>query len=124
MSDTLSNFAGLGAPQLPSIPEVPSSASVSAGGAETEAKETRTTVMLRGLPETSTRAAVLQLLDAQGFFGRYNFVYLPVDFKHSRNLGYALVNLVSPAEAVRFIRHFEGFAEWGVPSDKVCNVEW
>lgn len=126
MSDTLSNFAGLGAPQLPSIPEVPSSASVSAGGAETEAKETRTTVMLRGLPETSTRAAVLQLLDAQGFFGRYNFVYLPVDFKRHRHLGYALINLVSPSEALRFSRHFEGFAvrSSDAAGESICGVAW
>lgn len=87
-------------------------------------KETRTTVMLKGLPETCSRSAVLQLLDTEGFFGRFNFVYLPIDFKKGTNLGYALVNLVSPAEAVRFGKHFEGFSRWTAPCDSICSVAW
>merc|ERR1712054_189697 len=80
--------------------------------------------MLRGLPESYLRSDLLHLLDAQGFFGRFNFLYLPVDFKRNKNLGYALVDLVSPAEALRFLRHFEGFSSWTVLSDKVCSVAW
>jgi hypothetical protein len=88
------------------------------------AKETRTTVMLRDLPEAYSRTSLLKLLDAQGFFGRFDFIYLPVDFKHQRNLGYALINLVSPCEALRLTKHFEGFRNWDVPSDKICSVGW
>jgi hypothetical protein len=87
-------------------------------------KETRTTVMIRELPECITRTSLLRLLGAEGFFGRFDFLYLPVDFKRQQNLGYALVNLVSPSEALRFCKHFDGFSQWDVPTDKICNVGW
>jgi len=87
-------------------------------------KETRSTVMLRDLPEAYSRSRLLKLLEAQGFFGRFDFVYLPVDFKHQKNLGYALINLVSPAEALRLTSHFEGFSTWDMPSEMVCTVGW
>lgn len=88
------------------------------------AQETRTTVMLRDLPEDYSRSTLLKLLDSQGFFGRFDFIYLPVDFKHRRNLGYALINLISPCEALRLTEHFEGFSTWDVVSDKICSVGW
>jgi len=94
------------------------------GISESDAKETRTTVMLRDLPDAYSRSALLELLDTEGFFGRFDFFYLPVDFKHQRNLGYALINLVSPMEALRLTRHFNGFTNWNVTSDKVCSVSW
>lgn len=101
--------------------EVPkASVSTSAGAV----KETRSTVMLRDLPEAYSRSRLLKLLEAQGFFGRFDFIYLPVDFKHQKNLGYALINLVSPAEALRLTSHFEGFSTWDMPSDRVCTVGW
>jgi len=108
--------------RLPTIAEA-SSCTVLAD-AENEANETRTTVMLRGLPENVTRSGLLDTLHTRGFFGRYNFVYVPIDFKRNQTLGYALVNLVSPSEALRLMRHFEGFRSWNVPSDAVCSVTW
>jgi len=92
----------------------------SSGGA----KETRTTIMIRDLPESFTRTSLLRLLGAQGFFGRFDFLYLPVDFRRQQNLGYALINLVSPSEALRFSKHFDGFSQWDVPTEKICNVGW
>jgi hypothetical protein len=94
------------------------------GSVTSAAKETRTTVMLRDLPEAYSRSSLLKLLDAQGFFGRFDFIYLPVDFKHQRNLGYALINMVSSSEALRITTHFEGFSNWGLVSDKICSVGW
>lgn len=88
------------------------------------AAETRTSVMLRSLPDTYTRSDLRRLLESEGFFGRFNFLYLPVDFKRNKNLGYALVNLVSASEALRLGQHFEGFSRWDILSDKVCSVAW
>ena len=59
-----------------------------------------------------------------GFFGRLNFLYLPVDFKRERSLGYALINLVTPSEALRLGRHFEGFSNWCVEGGGMCTVAW
>ena len=39
---------------------------------------------------------VVDLLTGQGFFSRFDFVYLPIDFKNSVGLGYAFINMVSP----------------------------
>jgi len=86
--------------------------------------ERRTTVMLKGLPEEYTRSDLLTLLDSEGFFGRLDFIYVPIDFKKQKNLGYALVNAVSPSEAVRLSGHFEGFSNWRCPCPHVCEVAW
>lgn len=87
-------------------------------------KETRTTVMMRNLPETFTRTTLLDLLSAEGFFGRFDFIYVPFDFKRHFNLGYALINMVSPSEAQRFSKHFDGFEKWKSSSDLPCVVVW
>mmetsp|Transcript_99887 Transcript_99887/g.308154 ORF Transcript_99887/g.308154 Transcript_99887/m.308154 type:complete len:188 (+) Transcript_99887:2-565(+) len=84
----------------------------------------RTTVMLRNLPNNYTRSMLLALLDAEGFSGQYDFVYLPMDFKTHASLGYAFVNLVSPEQAASFWKIFEGFGKWVVASQKVCSVSW
>jgi len=106
------------------FPQLPSSTEVAQAGAVNAADETRTTVMLRGLPETYTRTEVLRLLGAEGFFGRFNFVYLPIDFKRCLNLGYALINLISSKEALRLRKRFEGFSNWEAPGGSVCSVAW
>jgi len=87
-------------------------------------KETRTTVMMRNLPEGFTRTSLLELLSSEGFFGRFDFIYVPFDFKRRFNLGYAFINLISPTEAQRFSRHFDGFRNWSTPSELPCVVAW
>merc|ERR1719362_2511002 len=87
-------------------------------------KESRTTLMLRNLPLDYTRDMLLHLLDMEGFAGKYDFVYLPVDFKTSFGLGYAFLNMVSPTDAVLLRTRLDGFNSWAVPSGKVCTVAW
>lgn len=85
-----------------------------------------TTVMMRNLPNKYTRDSLLELLAGEGFAGLYDLVYLPVDFNTQVGLGYAFVNLITPADAKRFGEHFDGFSAWtGVfGSQKVCKVSW
>lgn len=80
--------------------------------------------MLRNLPNQYTREMLLELLNSQGFAGKFHFVYLPIDFKTHAALGYAFVDLTSPYEAERVRRHFEGFSRWAVTSEKICTVSW
>jgi RNA recognition motif-containing protein len=80
--------------------------------------------MLKNLPLSFTRESLVELLDKQGFNLMYDFVYLPRDFGSGSSLGYALVNLTSQAAVDDFWARFEGFAEWEIPSDEVCSVEW
>lgn len=84
----------------------------------------RTTVMIRNVPNNYTRTEVMELLDSQGFACKYDFLYFPIDFETHAALGYAFVNLVSPEEAEKFRKVFEGFSGWAVRSGKVCSVVW
>lgn len=83
-----------------------------------------TTVMMRNIPNNVTRAKLLDLMNAEGFAGTYDFVYLPIDFKSKAGLGYSFVNFADPDVAERFHSHFSGFNAWDVQSDKVCETNW
>lgn len=89
-----------------------------------ETVEQRTTVIVRNLPNNYTRDMLVDLIDSEGFPQQYDFVYLPIDFASQAGLGYAFVNLVSPAIARQFWEHFEGYRKWTVPSEKVCALNW
>merc|ERR1740120_653118 len=56
-----------------------------------ESAGTRTTVMLRNLPNNYTAALVLEMLDKEGFAGLYDFFYLPIDMKSHACLNYCHV---------------------------------
>jgi hypothetical protein len=84
----------------------------------------RTTLMLRNLPNDYSRAMLLSLLDEEGFAGKFDFVYLPIDFASGAGVGYAFINMVSHHDAERFRVHFTGFTKWAFPSRKVAEVAW
>merc|ERR1711879_163684 len=65
---------------------------------------TRTTIMLRNLPNDLSAHAILTLLDSEGFAGLYNFFYLPMDLRRNAGLGYCWINLVDPAHVLPFWR--------------------
>ncbi|CAJ1460092.1 unnamed protein product [Effrenium voratum] len=82
------------------------------------------TVMIRNLPNDYGRDDVVEFLNLQGFKARFDFVYLPIDFKNSTGLGYAFVNMVGHEDALEVFRRLEGFKDWKVSSQKVCEVAW
>mmetsp|Transcript_24844 Transcript_24844/g.44982 ORF Transcript_24844/g.44982 Transcript_24844/m.44982 type:complete len:374 (-) Transcript_24844:338-1459(-) len=84
----------------------------------------RTTVMLRNLPNNYTRSMLIALLESEGFQGKFDFLYLPVDLRSKAGLGYAFVNLVDPAIVPQFWKTFAGYSKWVLPSAKVCHVSW
>lgn len=84
----------------------------------------RTTVMLRNLPNNYTRSMLAEMMDQEGFAGKYDFVYLPVDFKSKAGLGYAFVNLVDEEHVSSFWNTFDGYRRWVLPSSKVCHISW
>lgn len=100
--------------------------SIEADGAEMfeDQEEWRTTVMLRNMPNNYTRDMLLEWVDSMGFASRYDFAYLPVDFKSEAGLGYAFINFMTSKEAQLCFELFEGFSDWKVPSDKRCTVTW
>jgi hypothetical protein len=91
---------------------------------EEETDSTRTTVMMRGIPNSFTRDALVELLDSQGFGGCCNVVYLPIDIQTGAACGYASITLFTQGDAERLRNHFEGFTAWPMVSDKVCWTSW
>jgi len=87
-------------------------------------EENRTTVMMRDIPNAYTSSTLVELFDAHGFWGRYDFLYLPVDFRTNLSLGYAFVNFVSSSDAQQFMTFFDGFSSWDFQSPKVCQVSF
>jgi len=84
----------------------------------------QTTVFVCNIPCFYSRARILSLLDAKGFRGLYDFVYLPVDFRTNNALGYAFVNMVEHSHAQRAWDALDGFSAWVPPCRKRCRVRW
>lgn len=84
----------------------------------------QTTIMLRNLPLNYTRAMLLDLLDSEGFTGRYDFLYLPTNFETSLGFGYAFVNFSSEDDAELARQHFQGFNKWTTAGEEVCETSW
>merc|ERR1719191_2149161 len=86
-----------------------------------------TTVMLRNIPNRYTRDMLIDRLN-QGYEGKYDFVYLPIDFNSKCNVGYAFINFREPLQAARFIQEFHGAKTKtclpGFSSAKVCEVSY
>lgn len=85
---------------------------------------TRTTIMLRNLPPEYTRDMTTELLDAEGFSGLYDFVYMPMNLRTKESFGYVFVDLISPVVADQCRSRFQGFNKWSIQSDKACDVLW
>lgn len=86
--------------------------------------EAPTTIILRNFPMECTRDVLLEVMDAEGFSGAYDFVHMPVDFQTKISLGYALVNMVSHNAALCLWQHFQGFDRWPVGAQQPCEVAW
>jgi hypothetical protein len=84
----------------------------------------KTTLMLKNLPNDYTREMLVELLNAQGCEGSFDFVYLPIDFERDSGLGYAFVNFVGHEVAEAFLRRMSGFKGWSIASSKVCEALW
>jgi len=92
---------------------------------EEAAREGFSTVMLRNLPNDLNRPMLEKLLDAQGLAERYDFCYMPADFRRRCGLGYAFLNLLSHEDAMAAKKALEGFKAWDVEgSSKVLSVCW
>jgi len=83
----------------------------------------RTTLMIKNIPVKYTQEMLLDLLDNKlGFVRKYDFVYLPIDFRNRCSMCYAFVNFVTSNEADRFreMVHQRIFPESNAP----CEVAW
>lgn len=72
-------------------------------------KTEATTLMVRNVPNSYSRKALMAEMDALGFQGLYDFVYLPIDCATQWNVGYAFVNFEEPASATAFTEAMENY---------------
>jgi RNA recognition motif-containing protein len=67
-----------------------------------------TTLVLRKLPKDLSSIQLRRMLDSADFEGLYDFIYVPMNFKSARNLGYALVNFTNHEHALAAQEHLHG----------------
>ena len=89
-----------------------------------EEAQTLTTLMIKNIPVKFTQNDMIKLLD--GFKGKYNFFYLPMDLATKCNVGFAFVNMIHPLFILDFFLEFH-CQKWSetVPqcnSQKYCEI--
>jgi RNA recognition motif-containing protein len=83
----------------------------------------RTTLMIKNIPNKYTQKMLLQTID-QDFRMKYDFFYLPIDFKNKCNVGYAFINFVDPMTIIPFYETFHGKKWEKFNSEKVCDITY
>jgi hypothetical protein len=85
--------------------------------------DSRTTLMVRNIPNKYTQQMLLSEINAE-FEGKYDFFYLPIDFKNHCNVGYAFINFISHLSVPAFYCKFNGKKWKTFNSEKVCAVSF
>lgn len=85
--------------------------------------ESRTTIMVRNIPNGYAREALINELDPF-IQNLYDFIYLPMDVSHFSNLGYAFINFKDPKSIIPFYYHFQGRIWDKFKSGKICDIKY
>ncbi|KAI0971707.1 RNA recognition motif 2-domain-containing protein [Xylaria arbuscula] len=82
-----------------------------------EGTDVRTTIMLRNIPNKVDQAMLKRIVD-ESSWGKYDFMYLRIDFANDCNVGYAFINFVDFVSA-------RGNQRWNCfKSDKVAEISY
>jgi hypothetical protein len=85
--------------------------------------DTRTTLMIRNIPNKYTQKNLIKLIDLI-FKDKYDFFYLPIDFKNKCNVGYAFINFRNYLEIVNFFKLFN-LKKWEkFNSEKISKISF
>ncbi|KAI8223945.1 hypothetical protein K4K53_006715 [Colletotrichum sp. SAR 10_77] len=88
-----------------------------------EGTDVRTTIMLRNIPNKVDQAMLKRIVD-ESSWGKYDFMYLRIDFANDCNVGYAFINFVDPLDIVDFV-NTRGNQRWNCfKSDKVAEISY
>ncbi|PYI10899.1 meiosis protein MEI2 [Aspergillus sclerotiicarbonarius CBS 121057] len=81
--------------------------------------DVRTTIMLRNIPNKIDQAIV-----DETSHGKYDFMYLRIDFANNCNVGYAFINFEDPIDIIDFVNARAGRTWNCFNSDKVAEVSY
>lgn len=70
-----------------------------------QGNDSRTTVMVKNIPNKYNQALLLELF-ARNYSGKFDFFYLPIDFKNKCNVGYAFINFLDATMIISFHEEF------------------
>lgn len=83
----------------------------------------KTTCMIKNIPNKFTINMLIDFLN-QTHFGRYDFLYLRMDFKNKCNVGYAFVNFVSVKDVQSFYKRISGKGWKNFTSSKIAELTY
>jgi len=83
----------------------------------------RTTLMVRNIPNKYNQKMLLATIEDR-HEGKFDLLYLPIDFKNRCNVGYAFINFISTSDILAFYEEFN-HKKWDrFNSDKVCEITY
>ena len=85
--------------------------------------DVRTTIMLRNIPNKIDQAMLKEIVDETSQ-GKYDFMYLRIDFANNCNVGYAFINFEDPYFITDFVKARAGHRWNRFNSDKVAEVSY
>lgn len=91
--------------------------------AQSKSPTARATLMIRNIPNKYSQKMLLDVLNRK-YRGKYDFFYLPIDFKNRCNLGYAFVNFNDSKVTAEFYKEFHSKSWEEFNSKKVCEITY
>ncbi|KAF4767279.1 hypothetical protein HAV15_009254 [Penicillium sp. str.  len=88
-----------------------------------EGVDVRSTVMIRNIPNKITSDQLKSILD-ESSYGKYDFLYLRMDFTHRCNVGYAFMNFGDPIDIVNLVHSREGKTWPDCLSEKRAEISY
>ncbi|RAL07720.1 putative meiosis protein MEI2 [Aspergillus homomorphus CBS 101889] len=85
--------------------------------------DVRTTIMLRNIPNKIDQTMLKAIVDETSH-GKYDFMYLRIDFANNCNVGYAFINFEDPIDIIDFVNTRAGRTWNCFNSDKVAEVSY
>ena len=86
-------------------------------------KEKRTTLMLRNIPNKYSLINVVEEINSS-FWGKYDYINLPIDYERKLNLGYAFINFVDPMHIIIFYETYHNKKWSKYRSDKKMDMTY
>jgi len=81
--------------------------------------QTRATLFVRNLPSSASRTWLREFLECLDLSGKFDFIYVPINFKTGMSYGYGFVNMISPDVALSAMPKIAGAFFGGATLD-VC----